>query len=259
MFRLIILLYGFTCYALFVAVFAYLIGFTGNLVVPKGVDEGSVIAWPAAVAVDAALMMLFGLQHSVMARAGFKRWWSRLVPPPAERSTYVLASSLVLVLLFALWQPLPLTVWQAEADWLRGVLWAGFFAGWGTLLCATFLIDHFDLFGLRQVWDHFHGTQSPLVEFKTPGLYRWVRHPMMTGFLLGFWCVPEMSAGHLLLATGMTSYIIVGTSLEERSLIAAFGERYRRYRERVPRLFPLPGRSAARAPRAARDEAARRA
>lgn len=241
--RTIALLYGIACYGLFFVTFLYLIGFTGGIVVPKGVDDGTALAWPLAVALDLGLITLFGMQHSVMARPGFKRAWKRLVPEPVERSTYVLLASIALILLVALWQPLPATVWSAETGWLRGLLWAGFFAGWGTVLYTTFLIDHFELFGLRQVWEHFRGTQSPETDFKTPSLYKWMRHPMMTGFLLGFWCIPEMSAGHLLLAIGMTSYIVVGTTVEERDLIAAFGERYRRYREVVPRFLPVPGRS----------------
>lgn len=243
--RIITLGYGITCYIAFFCTFLYLIGFSGNIAVPKGVDDGAIIAWPLAIAINLGLIVLFGLQHGIMARPGFKRAWTRLVPASAERSTYVLFSSLALMLMFALWQPLPATVWTAEAGWLRALLWAGFFIGWSTVLYTSFLIDHFDLFGLRQVWERFRGTQRVETDFTTPSLYRWVRHPMMTGFLLAFWSIPVMSIGHLLLAIGMTAYIIAGTMLEERDLIAAFGERYRRYRTNVPRFIPVPGRSAA--------------
>lgn len=240
--RSLTLFYAIACYLVFLATFLYLIGFTGGLVVPRGVDDGAVSPWPWALACNAGLIALFGLQHSVMARAGFKRIWTRLIPGPAERSTYVLMANVTLILLFVLWQPLPATVWHADAQWLRVLLWSGFFAGWGIVLISTFLIDHFDLFGLRQVWNHFRRRRGRAIAFATPGPYKRVRHPMMTGFLLGFWSTPEMSAGHLLLALGMSAYIVAGTTVEERGLIAAFGERYRRYRRVVPRFVPVPGR-----------------
>lgn len=237
--RLLIAIYGVLCYLLFFATFVYFIGFVAGIGVPKGVDDGTVIAWPPALAVDLGLIALFGIQHSVMARAGFKRVWTRVVPEPAERSTYVLLSNLALILLYWLWQPLPGVVWSADAAWLRGLLWAGFFAGWGILFVSTWMIDHFGLFGLRQVWNNWRGSHPQAPDFQTPGLYKWVRHPMMTGFFLGLWCAPDMSAGHLLFAAGMSAYIVVGTVYEERGLVQAFGQRYRAYAARVPRFFPV--------------------
>lgn len=240
--RWLIPVYGVLSYLVFFVSFVYLIGFLAGVGVPKAIDDGTTVAWPLALAVNTGLIALFGVQHSVMARAGFKRVWTRIVPEPAERSTYVLLSSVVLILLYLLWQPLPATVWSVETPWLRAVLWAGFLGGWGLLFVSTWLIDHFGLFGLRQVWDHWRGERSPEPGFQTPLFYKWVRHPMMTGFLLGFWCVPDMSVGQLLFAVGMTAYIVIGTAYEERDLIATFGDRYRDYRERVAGLIPMPRR-----------------
>lgn len=240
--RWLIPLYGVVCYLTFFVTFVYLIGFLAGVGVPKGIDDGLAVAWPLAMVVNVALIALFGVQHSVMARAGFKRVWTRVVPEPAERSTYVLLSSVVLILLYLLWQPLPAAVWSVETPWLRTALWAGFLGGWGLLFVSTWLIDHFGLFGLRQVWDHWRGERSLEPGFKTPLFYKLVRHPMMTGFLLAFWCVPDMSVGHLLFSAGMTAYIVIGTAYEERDLMAAFGDRYRKYRERVASLIPMPWR-----------------
>lgn len=242
----LIAVYGVLSYLVFFGTFVYLIGFLAGLGVPKGVDGGPAVAWPAALAVDLALVALFGCQHSVMARAGFKRLWTRFVPEPAERSSYVLASSLVLIVLYRLWLPLPATLWSVDTVWLRGLLWAGYLFGWGLLFVSTFLIDHFELFGLRQVWNHWRGVQGRPIGFKTPGPYKWVRHPMMTGFLLAFWSVPEMSAGHALFSAGMSAYIVIGTACEERDLIAAFGQRYRNYAAQVPRFSPSVKRAVSR-------------
>ncbi|MEQ8797969.1 MAG: isoprenylcysteine carboxylmethyltransferase family protein [Salinisphaeraceae bacterium] len=242
--RTLIAAYGAASYFLFLGTFLYLIGFIAGIGVPKGVDDGPLVAWPLALAVNLGLIALFGVQHSVMARPGFKRLWTRVVPPAAERSTYVLLSSVALIVLYLAWLPMPAQVWSVEAPWLRGLLWTLFGLGWVVALVSTFLIDHFDLFGLRQVWHHWRGTECPSHPFFTPAFYRWVRHPLMTGFLMVLWLVPDMTVGHLVFSAGMTAYIVVGTLYEERDLIAAFGDRYRRYAASVPRFIPMPGRRA---------------
>jgi protein-S-isoprenylcysteine O-methyltransferase Ste14 len=225
----------------FFGVFLYLIAFVANILVPRSVDLGPPAAPVAAALGDLALIVLFGLQHSLMARPAFKRWITRTVPPPIERSTFVLATSLVLVLMFWLWRPLPVTVWRAHGD-IAIVLLAASAIGWGVVLLSTFLINHFDLFGLRQAWLHF--TQRPLtpLPFRTTLLYRRVRHPIMLGFLVAFWFTPHMTAGHLLFAAGMTAYILVGVRYEERDLVQALGPRYAAYRRETPAFVPgLPG------------------
>lgn len=238
--RTFALVYGFLAYALFLGVFLYAIGFLANFLVPKSIDSGSTGVLWQAVAIDLALLGLFAVQHSGMARPGFKRWWTRVVPRPIERSTYVLLSSLVLALLFWQWRPIPGEIWSVEAAWGRIALWGLFALGWAILLVATFLISHAHLFGLRQVVDHHQGRTPAKIEFQTPGLYKIVRHPIMLGFLIAFWATPRMSAGHLLFAAASTGYIVIGVALEERDLVRAFGDRYRAYRARVPGLVPLP-------------------
>lgn len=236
---LAVLVYGLVCYGVFLAAFAGLIVFLIDEVTLLGLlDRGRTAAWPIALAIDAGLVLLFGLQHSVMARDGFKRVWRRWIPDSIERSTYVLAASLALLLIYALWQPLPLTLWSVDPHWLRSVIWGLFALGWVVVFVSTCLFDHFELFGLRQVWTRFTGRAPAAIDFHTPGLYRWVRHPMMTGLLIAFWCVPDMTLGHGLFAGIMTGYIVVGTRFEERALVSAFGERYRTYQARVPRLLP---------------------
>jgi protein-S-isoprenylcysteine O-methyltransferase Ste14 len=234
------LIYGFICYVVFFLAFLYLVGFLGNLAVPKSVDSGTAGPLGAALLTDTLLLVLFGVQHSVMARPGFKAWWTRLVPRPIERSTYVLASSLALALLFWLWQPASAPVWQVEGGTARMVLRGLFFAGVGTVLYATFLIDHFDLFGLRQVVLYWRGLPYEDKRFTTPGPYRWIRHPLYVGWLTTVWATPVMSAGHFLFALVMTAYILVAIPLEERDLSALLGEPYRRYRDRTPLFVPRP-------------------
>jgi protein-S-isoprenylcysteine O-methyltransferase Ste14 len=233
------LLYGVVCYAVFFGTFLYLVGFLADFGVPKSVDApatgGSVAT---AVVVNALLVALFGLQHSVMARPGFKAWWTRVVPRPVERSTYVLATVVVLVALFAWWRPLPHAIWHVEHESLRVGLHALFVAGVGTVLYATFLIDHFDLFGLRQVFLYWRGDDYTHKRFATPGLYRHIRHPLYVGWFLTFWATPDMSVGHLLLAAGMTAYILAAIPFEERDLVAHLGDAYRHYRARTPRFVP---------------------
>ena len=237
------LLYGLFAYVFFVCTFLYAIGFIGNVFVPKTIDSGAPVPLVEALAVNFALLGLFAVQHSVMARRGFKRWWTRIVPPAVERSTYVLAATLALALLLWQWRPIAQPViWKIENPAAIQSLWAVFWLGWVVLLLATFLINHFELFGLRQVLARLVGHAIPEAEFRTPLLYRYVRHPIYLGFVLAFWAAPVMTAGHLLFAAGGTGYILIGIWFEERELVAQFGDQYRRYRQQVSMLLPLPGR-----------------
>ncbi len=231
---------GIACYFVFLGTFLYAIGFVGNLVVPKAIDSDTVVPLTEAVGVNVVLLGLFAVQHSVMARPAFKRWWTRAVPPQVERSTYVLASSLALILLFWLWRPMPGAVWSVEPPW-SAALWAVFGVGWLTVLVSTFLIDHFDLFGLRQVVLFARGRPYPPPQFRVRGLYRLVRHPIMLGFLIAFWATPTMTWGHLLFAGITTAYIFVGVWLEERDTRRAFGDKYDEYRRQVGMLVPRLG------------------
>jgi protein-S-isoprenylcysteine O-methyltransferase Ste14 len=230
--------YGVICYLVFLVVILYSIGFVGDLVVSRTVDHG-VAAPPAqALLVNIMLLGLFAVQHSVMARPVFKRQWTRFVPAAIERSTYVLLSSLVLALLFWQWRTMPIVIW--DVSWRPGrlLLWILFGLGWITALTSTFLINHLDLFGLRQVYLAWREAPYTNLRFTTPMLYRAVRHPLMLGFLVAFWAIPTMTAGHLLFAAATTAYIVAGTRFEERDLIADLGEQYRDYRDRVPMLVP---------------------
>jgi protein-S-isoprenylcysteine O-methyltransferase Ste14 len=232
--------YGAAAYLLFLGTLLYTVGFLAGVGVPKDVDDGPVgPAW-LAVLVDAALLTLFAAQHSVMARPWFKRWWTRVVPESLERSTYVLVATGAVALLLWQWRPLPETVWSVPAGWGRAVLWTLYGAGWAVLVLSTFLLGHLDLFGLRQVLDRARGRRYAEPRFRTPLLYRVVRHPLMVGFLISFWAAPDMSAGRLLFAVAGTGYIMVGVRLEERDLRRQLGEPYRQYAERVPRFVPLP-------------------
>lgn len=232
--------YGLVAYAIFLASFNYGILFVADAWVPKTIDSGGGASLGTALLVDTALLLLFALQHSGMARQGFKRWWTRIVPKPIERSTYVLFSSAALVLLFVFWQPIPTVVWDVTYEPARVALWVLFGLGWAVLFSATFMIGHADLFGLRQVWYHLVGRDRPEDRFRVPGLYRVIRHPILTGFLIAFWATPTMTVGHLLFAGGTTAYILVAVRLEERDLVDRFGDRYREYRRQVPAFFPLP-------------------
>lgn len=235
--------YGVLAYLLANAVIVYGVGFIANAVVPKSVDSGVTHAVGEPLAANLALLGLFGLQHSLMARGWFKERWTRLVPEPMERSTYVLAASLALVVLFAGWRPLPATVWEVEGV-LALALWGGYLGGWLLMFWAVNMIDADDLLGLRQVRAYREGRKPPPLEFQTPALYRYIRHPIMTGFLVAFWVTPHMTVGHLLFAGGMTVYILVGVKLEERTLVAAFGDAYQDYRREVPMFLPRPWRTA---------------
>jgi protein-S-isoprenylcysteine O-methyltransferase Ste14 len=238
--RILALAYGVASYVLFLAAFLYAVGFVGNLVVPKSIDSGPSDRLPAALLADTLLLLLFAVPHSIMARPAFKRWWTKFVPPPVERSTYVLVSSLLLGLLFWQWRPIPAVVWNVGHPAGRWLLHAVFWAGWAIVLVSTFLIDHFDLFGLRQVYLSASGREHTPPAFRTPGLYRYVRHPLMTGFLLAFWATPTMTAGHLLFAAATTGYILIALQLEERDLVGYHGDQYRAYRKQVGMLLPLP-------------------
>jgi protein-S-isoprenylcysteine O-methyltransferase Ste14 len=238
--RLLALVYGLVSYLVFLASFLYAIGFVGNLVAPKSIDSGQAGSLPAALVIDTALLLLFAVPHSVMARPAFKQWWTQFVPPPIERSTYVLVSSLTLGFLFWQWRPIPAVVWHVDNPVARSVVLAVFWAGWAIALLSTFQIDHFDLFGLRQVYLNASGREYTPIPFKTPGLYRYVRHPLMLGFLLAFWATPVMTLGHLLFAAATTAYILTALQFEQRDLVSVHGERYRAYQQQVRMLLPFP-------------------
>ena len=239
--RFAILLYAIVSYAVFTVSFLYALGFVGNYVVPKSIDRSLDVGSPStlteAIVVNLLLMSLFAIQHSVMARPGFKRWWTKVLPVACERSTYVLLSSLILLLLFWQWRPIAIPIWQTSGivAWLlTGVHWLG----WLIAFASTHMIDHFDLFGVRQALLAWRGAEMPGQSFRTPLLYKIVRHPLMFGLLLAFWATPAMTAGHLLFALANTAYILAALQFEERDLIAEFGATYQQYRRRVPMLVP---------------------
>jgi methanethiol S-methyltransferase len=236
--RLLTLCYGGIAYLLFFGTFLYAVGFVSRFVVPKTIDTGATSSPLTALLINLVLMSIFAVQHSGMARQGFKKLFTRFASPAIERSTYVLLASLTLILLFWQWQPMPTVVWSIENPVLAGVATAGGFLGWLIVLYSTFLISHFELFGLTQVVAHFAGRMVAPVKFKTPGLYRFIRHPIYLGFIIAFWSTPMMTLGHLLFASVTTAYIFVGIYLEERDLVSLFGSEYRRYRERVAMLLP---------------------
>jgi methanethiol S-methyltransferase len=237
--RYLIVGYGAAAYLLFLAAFLYLVGFVSNIWVPRSVDRGVPAPIGQAVLINLLLLGAFGVQHSVMARPGFKAWWTRFVPPSIERSTYVVLSSAVLVLLYWQWRTMPAVIWDVWQPAGRVVLWALFWLGWAIALGATFMVSHFDLFGVRQVYLAWRGKPYTHIGFHARLLYRLVRHPLMLGFLIAFWAAPTMTAGHLLFSIAMTGYILIATQLEERDLVAALGNQYRDYRRDVPKLLPL--------------------
>jgi len=238
--------FALVAYAIFFATFLYLIAFVGDLPwVPLTVDRGPETTLGVAVLVDVALITIFGLQHSVMARQGFKRAWTRIVPQPAERSVYVLAASAVLLLLFVGWRPIAGTVWEITNPLFADLLWALFGLGWLIVLTSTFLINHFELFGLQQAWFNLRGRAAAAPQFRQPFFYKFVRHPLYSGFFLAFWATPVMSYGHLLLALGMSTYMLIAIGYEERDLVGLFGKDYEDYRANVGKLTPRFRRSKA--------------
>jgi protein-S-isoprenylcysteine O-methyltransferase Ste14 len=239
------LFFALFAYAVFFATFLYLVCFVGNFpFVPVTLDRGPEAAVPTAVIIDILLIALFGIQHSVMARQGFKRAWTRIVPVPAERSVYVLIASLVLIVLFTFWRPIEGSLWDASGTALDMPLWVAFFAGWGIVLLSTFLLNHFELFGLQQAWFHMRGREAEPAQLRQPLFYKWVAHPLYSGFFLAFWATPLMTYGHLLLAVGMSAYMLIAIGHEERDLVGHYGDDYVRYRKGVGKLIPRFRRAA---------------
>jgi protein-S-isoprenylcysteine O-methyltransferase Ste14 len=237
------LVYGLVSYLIFFGTFCYAVGFVSTLLVPRHIDSDPVSPLPYAFLVNAGLLSLFALQHSIMARPAFKKWWTKVVPETIERSTYVLAASLCLLLLFYYWQPMGGVIWEVQSETARLVVQAICLLGFTIVLVCTFLINHFDLFGLRQVWLSFIGRPYTHLEFRTPVFYKYVRHPLYLGFLIAFWAAPTMTAAHLFFAIMTTGYILVAIQLEENDLMKQFGEKYRAYRESAPMIIPFTKRA----------------
>ncbi len=236
--RTLILVYGLLTYALFFGVFLYAIAFLGNFYLPNSIDAAPTAPFWQALSINLGLLALFAVQHSVMARPAFKRAWTRIVPEPAERSTYVLFSNLAMIAFFVFWEPMGGSIWTVTAEPWRSIINGIYFLGWGVLFYATWLINHFDLFGLRQVWYHFRGQPRPALKFRVPGMHKHVRHPIYVGWLIIFWTTPTMTAAHFLFAVMTTAYIIIAIQFEEKDLVDTFGDDYRRYQKDVGMLVP---------------------
>ena len=241
--RGIILLYGVVSYIIFFLTFLYAVGFMGNLLVPKSIDSGADGPMGRAFIINVILLSIFAIQHSVMARPAFKAWWTRIIPKPAERSTYTLLSSLALILLFYYWQPMGGVIWQVEGSAGRAIIHSLFGFGWALVLVSTFLINHFDLFGLRQVYLNFIGREYTALKFATPGPYKFVRHPLYVGWFFAFWATPTMTVAHLAFAVITAVYILLAIQWEERDLLSALGEDYANYRKAVPMIIPFTKRT----------------
>ncbi len=237
--RVVALVYGVACYLMFLGTFLYMVGFLGNLVVPRSIDSAREGPLGYALWNNTLLVGIFAIQHSVMARPWFKKRWTKIVPDPVERSTYVLLTSLLLALLFWQWRPLHGVVWSVDHPTVETVLWVFFWLGWGLVLVSTFIIDHFDLFGLRQVWLHLRGKPYRPPVFQVPSFYKYVRHPLLLGFVIAFWAAPTMTTGRLVFAVVTTLYMLVAIRFEEHDLVASHGQAYVDYRRRVPMLIPL--------------------
>ncbi len=238
--RFVFFLYGVVSYLIFFVTFLYAIGFLGGFIVPKTIDSGIQGTMATAIIVNLILLSLFAGQHSVMARQGFKKWWTKIIPKPIERSTYVLFSSIALIVLFYFWRPMPDVVWNTQHTALGVILTILFFLGWFIVLSGTFLINHFNLFGLQQVYANLKNREQPYPKFVTPFYYKIVRHPLMLGFIIAFWATPEMTVGHLLFALASTGYILIAIQLEERDLVRFHGEEYKRYQREVSQIIPTP-------------------
>lgn len=237
--RVLVSLYGVVSYIVFFLSFLYAIGFLGGFVVPKSINSGEPGPIVFSLLINVVLLSLFAIQHSVMARPIFKKWFTRLIPEAIERSTYVLLSSLLLFLLFGLWQPMPDVIWSIESSIGKTIMMGIFCLGWIVVLLSTFMINHFDLFGLRQIYINYKGQEYRHLEFRVVGLYKLCRHPIMLGFIIAFWATPLMTVGHLLFAVTTTAYIFVALQLEERDLITFFGDVYKNYQDKVPMVFPF--------------------
>ncbi len=239
--RTLILAYGILSYLVFFGVFLYSIAFIGNFYIPNSMDAAPSMAFWPALAINLVLLAGFAVQHSVMARPAFKKAWTKIIPEAAERSTYVLFSNLAMIAFFLFWQPMGGTVWTVEAEPYRAIIFGVYFLGWGVLFYATWLINHFDLFGLRQVWYHFRGETPPEMKFRVPGMHKWVRHPIYVGWLIIFWATPTMTVAHLVFALMTTAYILIAIRFEEADLVDEFGDDYRAYQKDVGMLLPKVG------------------